>query len=392
MLKTGTGYSKNKSAETAAGAAAENAMKKAGISRANAVIVFASTRYRRSYQTILNKIQAVTNAQTIVGASGHGILTEEAEIERQNGIGVMVIASDTLNAESFMISNLQENNLAAGEKAGKLLREKIQAKLMLLFPDPFSFVSPLFFDGFKNAYGYIPMIGGAAAEEGKESKTYQFEGTQASFDSVAGLALGGNFHFETGITRSCRPFGEPLQITRSDGHTIYEMDGRPAYDILLESISHIECDNPNDVFKNIFIGVPMKNFQTDFSGDHYLVRNIMGVNAKKGHFTCTSPLEVGEFITFTFRDPNLARQDLRVTLEDLRERFGDSKPVMGFYFNCCARGELLYGTQGQDVALIREYFPGVPILGFFSFGELAPVDHVNHMHHQAGVLTLLAEK
>lgn len=391
MIKAGTGYSKSRSGEEAARAAAENALKKAGIRQADIAIVFASTRYRRSYQTILNKIKTVTGARSVVGASGHGILTEETEIERQNGIGVMVISSDQLSAESFLIGDLQENNVIAGEKAARFLREKIQPKLLMLFPDPFSFVSPLFFDGFENAYGYVPMIGGAAAEEGKESKTYQFEDEKAAFDSVAGLALGGDFHFETGITRSCRPFGEPLRVTKSEGHTIYEMDGRPAYDILLESISNIEFENPNDVFKNIFIGVPLKNFQTDFSGDHYLVRNIMGVNAKKGMFTCTSPVEEGEFITFTFRDPNLARHDFRNTLEDLRARMEGSKPVMGFYFNCCARGELLYGTHGQDVALIREYFPGLPVLGFFSFGELAPVDHVNHMHHQAGVLTLIAE-
>ncbi len=391
MIKAGTGYSKHRNAEAAAQAASETALQKAGISRADAVIVFASTRYRRHYQSILSKIKTVTGAQTIVGASGYGILTEETEIERQSGIGIMVFSSPDLQAESFLIPNLQENNFSAGEAAARFIREKLQTKLMLLFPDPFSFISPLFFDGLESNCGYIPIVGGAAAEEGRDSKTYQFEGENASFDSVAGLALAGNFRFETGITRSCRPFGEPLQITRSSGNMIYEMDGRPAYDILLESISHIDFEDPNDVFKNIFLGVPMKNFQTDFSGDHYLVRNIMGVNAKKGMLTCTSPVEQGEFVTFTFRDPNLARQDFKMTLEDLKDRLAPSRPVMGFYFNCCARGELLYGKQGEDAALIREYFPGVPVLGFFSFGELAPVDHVNHMHHQSGVLTFITE-
>ena len=392
MISAGTSYSKHKSALIAARTAAAEALKKSSAAKADIAVFFASAKYRRHYEAILEIIKTTTGATSIVGASACGILTEDTEIERQASIGIMVIASDQLTHESFLVSDLQENSFLAGETVGRFLREKIQAELLLLFPDPFSFQSPLFFDGLENTCGYLPIIGGAAAEDGREIKTYQMEGGRTAFDAVSGIAFGGKFRFETGITRSCRPFGEPLRVTRADGHSIYEMDGRPAYDILLESISHIEFRDPNQIFQNIFLGLPMKNFQTDFTSDHYLVRHIMGVNAKKGMLTCTSPVLEGEFVTFTFRDPNLARQDLRLTLEDLQGRLGDSKPALGFYFNCCARGENLYGQPGEDVALIRQYFPGVPLLGFFTYGEMAPVDHVNHLHHHSGVLTLIAEK
>lgn len=392
MILSGTSYSTHKTAIEAAREAASGAMKKSGASQADAVLFFASAKYRKHYSSILETIRHVTGAKTVVGASGCGILTEETEVERHTGIGVLVLKSDSIDTASFLVPNLQESSLRAGENAAQIIKERIQAELILLFPDPFSFQSPLFFDGFENAYGYVPMIGGAAAEDSRETKTYQMEGHQVSYDAVCGLALGGKFRFETGITHSCRPFGEALKITRADGNAIYEIDGRPAYDILLESISHIEFPDPDQIFQNIFLGLPLKNFQTDFSSDQYLVRNIMGVNAKKGVLTCTSPVLEGEFVTFTFRNPDLARQDLRLMLQDLKERLAPFKPAMGFYFNCCARGQNLYGKQGEDVAIIREYFPNVPVVGFFTYGELAPIDHVNHLHHHSGVLTLLAEK
>lgn len=391
MILAGTSYSKHKTAVEAAKIAAAGALEKSGAIQADIAIFFSSAKYRRYYGDILDTIRGVTGAKTIVGASGCGIVTDETEIER-HGIAVMVIQSDSINAASFLVQNLQENNFQAGEDAAKILAERLQAELLLLFPDPFSFQSPLFFDGFENTYGYVPMIGGAAAEDSRETKTYQMESGRVAFDAVSGLALGGNFRFETGITRSCRPFGDALRITRADGNAIYEIDGRPAYDILLESISHIEFRDPEQIFQNIFLGLPLKNFQTDFSSDHYLVRHILGVNAKKGMLTCTSPVLEGEFVTFTFRDPELARQDMRLMLQDVRERIAPSKPALGFYFNCCARGQMLYGKAGEDAALIREYFPNVPIIGFFTYGEIAPVDHVNHLHHHSGILTLLAEK
>ena len=117
----------------------------------------------------------------------------------------------------------------------------------------------------------------------------------------------------------------------------------------------------------------------------------MGVNVKKGMLTCVTPVEEGEFVTFTVRDPNFARQDLTMTLEDLKLRLSPSAPSFGLYFNCCARGRSLYGEANQDIALIKSHFPNLPLIGFFTYGEIAPVDHVNHLHHYAGVLTLFAE-
>ena len=390
MIKAGAAHSANRVAEKAAEMASRAALTQAGISKADAAIVFASSSYRRHYETMARKIREITGAEAIAGASGQGILTQDVEIEKKPGVAVLVLSGDDLEAVSFLLTNLQESNFRAGEKAGNLLIDrKMQPNLMMLFPDPFSFMSHHFFDGFENAYGYVPMIGGAAAEDGNEEKTYQFEGGETAFDAVSGLALSGNFRIETGITRSCQPFGEPLRITRSEGNMIYEMDGRPAYDILLECISHIEFDNPEQIFQRVFLGTPLKNFQTDFLAAPYLIRNIMGVNAKKGVLACIAPVEEGEFVTFTMRDAVMARRDMRNMLEDLAIRVNPSKPVCGFYFNCCARGQALYGVPDADVSMIREIFPGMPLIGFFSYGELAPVDHVNHLHQHSGILTVI---
>ncbi len=389
MIQAGTGFSKNRNAEKAAESASRAALEKSGAPKADTVLFFASSFYKKHYESIVRKIQDITGAHTIVGASSHGVLTEEQEIERHPAVAVMALASDEIHTRSFLIENLQENNFYAGEKAGILAQAGgIPPQMLFLFPDPFSFQSPFFFDGFESTAGYVPLLGGCAGEEGSEGKTYQIENGRAAFDAVSGLAFGGNFRVETGLTRSCQPFGEPFRITRSEGNMIYEMDGRPAYDILLESISQFPFQNSDQVLERIFLGTPLRSFQTEFS-NHYLIRNIMGVNVKKGMLACVAPVEEGEFVTFTMRDPDLARRDMRNMLDDLKNRIEPSKPAFGFYFNCGARGEGLYNAPSADIAMIREAFPGVPILGFYAYGEIAPVDHVNHLHYHSGVLTLV---
>lgn len=391
MEAAATAYSKIPIAEKAAESASQSLLKKLNGRRPGTVLVFATSEHRKNYEKIMKKVNEITGSTKIFGSSAAGVLTEEIEIERQAGIALMALPeSSSAEITPFIVPNLQENNFRAGEKLGSMIRQNMgKTEMILLFPDPFSFQSHLFFEGFENAYGYVPMAGAAASEDGAEEKTYQFGDGRAMFDSVAGLAFSGNLQCEIGLTRSCQPFGEPLRVTRSEGNMIYEIDGRPAYDMLLESISHIEFENPNQLFQRVFLGIPTRSFQTDFSSN-YLIRNILGVNAKKGMLSCVSPVEEGEFVTFTVRDPNLARQDLRNMLDDMRTRFMDKKPVCGFYFNCCARGELLYGEPNHDIQMIRNEFPGVPIAGFFGYGELAPLDHVNHMHQHTGVLALIS--
>ncbi len=391
MNAAATAYSKIPIAEKAAENVAKSLLKKLGGRQPDVVVIFATSDHRKNYQKILNRVAEITQAKQITGSSAAGVLTDEMEVERQAGIAAMAIVdSPGCQSSCFLIPNLQENNFRAGEKLGESLRANVApAKMMLLFPDPFSFQSPLFFDGLESGYGYLPIAGAAASEDGSEEKTYQFGDGRSSFDAAAGVVFSGRADCEIGLTRSCKPFGEPLKITRAEGNMIYEIDGRPAYDILLESISHIDFDDPGQLFQRIFLGVPTKSFQTDFSSN-YLIRNILGVNAKKGMLSCVSPVEEGDFVTFTVRDRIAARQDLREMLQDMSLRFVDRKPSFGFYFNCCARGAMLYGEPNHDIQMIRDEFPEVPIAGFFGYGEIAPLDHVNHMHQHSGVLVLVS--
>ncbi len=391
MTIAATAFSKLSNSLKAAENASRAVLEKLGTPRADAVLFFATTDHKRSYGEILKKIREMTGAREIAGASASGVLTEEAEIQYQPGLALMAFNETAdFKVSSFLARSLQENNFQAGETLGRSFRASgIQPQSLLLLPDAFSFQSHAFFDGFENACGYVPMTGGASSENGRENKTYQMQGEEITYDAAAGMAFSGNFRSDAGITRTCQPFGEPLRITRAEGNLIYEMDGRPAYDLLLESLSRIEFESPEHLLQRVFLGLPMRNYQTEFS-NNYFIRNIMSVNVKKGMLTCISPVEEGEFVTFTVRDPLLAERDMRSTLEDLQLRTLDTRPAFGFYFNCCARGEALYGEPDKDTSLIQEYFPKLPAIGFFGYGELAPVDHVNHLHHHTGVLNLIS--
>ena len=61
------------------------------------------------------------------------------------------------------------------------------------------------------------------------------------------------------------------------------------------------------------------------------------------------------------------------------------------YFNCCARGNSLYGIPGIDSAYIRQALGDFPLIGMFGGYELAPLGRANHLFAYTGVLALVTE-
>lgn len=393
MIRAGTGFSENASLEKAALEAAAQALERGGLSKVSTLLLFAALSEPQKWSSTVKKLKSLVGTDQIVGGSAFGVLTEQTEIEQRSSVAVMAFEGPAETFQPFLIPHLQENNFHAGERLSETFRNADwDPSLALIFPDAFSFQHGPFFDGFESETGFVPLMGGSASEQGGEEKAYQWYGNYFTLDSVSGLAFGKNLEFEWGITQSCQPLGEPFRITRSQGNMIFEIEGRPAYDIFLEQVTQLNFENSREVFHRLFLGLPISSYQTEFTRARYLIRNIMGVNPRKGAVACASQVDEGDYVTFALRDSSRAKEDLLLMLDDLRQRTQGRTPLFGFYFNCCARGTSLYGTPGEDTALIRDYFPRLPLTGFFTFGEIAPVDYVNHLHHYSGVLALAFER
>jgi small ligand-binding sensory domain FIST len=70
-------------------------------------------------------------------------------------------------------------------------------------------------------------------------------------------------------------------------------------------------------------------------------------------------------------------------LESIKEGlFG--KPRGGVYYSCLGRGSNLFGTNSEELGLIRDALGEFPLVGFFCNGEISH----NRLYGYTGVLTL----
>jgi small ligand-binding sensory domain FIST len=142
----------------------------------------------------------------------------------------------------------------------------------------------------------------------------------------------------------------------------------------------------------VFAGLPADPHKNSVAPGEYVVRNIIGIDQKKGILAVAEEVFEGERIVFTLRDSMRAREDLIQMLQRASQRLDGKTPSLGIYFNCCARGTPFYGIPGMDTAYIRQTLGDFPLIGLFGNFELGPLGRMNRLLAYTGVLVLITEK
>jgi len=395
MIKAGVGYSTQNDTERAAEEATKKALEGAGISRADWALLFPTFTHRYGYERALEAVSKLTGTSNISGCSAIGTLTTYGEVEGSESLVVMVVASDTVQAIPFLVSDFGDGGRAAGlEIGGRLKPHRAGKPLLAVFPDPFRIHSESLIDGIETRLGKdVPIVGASASEHPASKETYQFGGDTVTSGAVSGFMLSGSFSYTIDITQGCQPIGKPCIVTKAQRNLIMELNGRPAFEVMQEQVPWQILENPRRTMYTLFIGLPTDPRQNEIAPGEYLVRNLIGFDPDKGIVGVAAYVPEGQLISFTVRQATMAREDLKEMLERVARKRQTEKPFkFGFYFNCCARGTPLYGYSGIDTAYITHVLGEIPIIGFFGNSELAPLRNTNYLFTYTGVLVLISEE
>ena len=148
-------------------------------------------------------------------------------------------------------------------------------------------------------------------------------------DGVA-LAMIKNVHFTLGTGHGWIPFGEPMLITRIEGHRIYELDGQPAATRFRNAIRQVAKQDAELIGSNYQLGIPCGN------GD-YIIRNI--ISSEDEALVCVTAFPsksmVNLMTTSVLALPAIAK---RITEETLIRH---PHPRFAFLFDGISRERLL---------------------------------------------------
>jgi small ligand-binding sensory domain FIST len=416
MIRAGVGHSTNPDSVEAGVEAAKMALARLGQKRADLALVFATASHHPTYPQLLHTIRQLVKTDHLVGCSAYGVMTTDVELELTPAVGVMAIAGDELTLTPFCFHHLQERNEAVGRAIGRLIRQGDgqRAKpsrrgaarrteretaadpqeggqpLVVLFPDTFAMQPTMLFRGIHHEAGSVTIIGGGASEDGTLSQTYQFFGADATPNTVAGFMLEGSFVTTIGLSQACHPVGESMAVTRSKGNVVMELGGRPAFEIFEELIKAHDIE-PEQVGTQLFVGLPVDPAHTRLQRGEYLIRNIVGANPRQGSIAVATEVQEGQVLSFTLRQPDETKAAMEEMLQEMAQIHHGRPPAFALYFDCCGRGSSLYGESGTDLEVIKKHLGDIPLLGFFSYAEIAPLGQLTQLHNYTGVLALVSD-
>ena len=136
-------------------------------------------------------------------------------------------------------------------------------------------------------------------------------------------------------------------------------------------------------------GITYGNPATAIAAGRYRLAQIISVNPQDGSVTLSIRPASGEQLFWAMRQPLAAERDMRLTLERLQQELG-ATPDFGLCFPCMGRGPYFYGGVDRDLQLVQQRFPGMPLIGFYGNGEIAPFNGSNQLFQYAAVLGLFS--
>jgi hypothetical protein len=393
-IQAGVGISHHRNPKVAGQEAAEKALEAAGVEKPDFVFTFATVGYNQ--QALLEAVWEATRGAPLCGCSAEGVIAGAEADESNFAVAVMAISSDQLRFSHGMVTRLKEGPAEAGRAIAEAIQPEVNSDTLalFLFPDGITLNFDRLLAGLEgqlNLDRLLPLVGGTAGDNFAGKRTYQYHNDQVVSDGAAWALLSGQARIAWAVNHGCVPIGVEYKVTRSEGNVIYEIDGRPAVEVLREYLTEDEIEDWARAVMTFSFGLKVPGYMQDY--DEYIIRGMLGgKDEATGSVTIPTEVSEGMNIWMTRRDYEKLAKGVERVAEEIKAQLGDNPARLVFQFDCAGRGRMFLREQ-QKLQLLEklrgQMGPDVPWLGFYTFGEIAPVGEHNYFHNYTVVLTVI---
>jgi len=385
-MRVGIGLSTEKNLNRAVQSAIKQAAKNIGPEKINLAIVFSSTEFVHS--TILKTIRQLLGPIAVVGSSSIAIISNQG-IFKQGLVIMLLSLSEGLYVNTAFVDEMNAKPNDAGERLGEKLLSTFKntpRHLGIIFSDGLTRHGTGFLYGLQQRMGRsFPLVGASIGDDLTFKKTSLYFNQGVLNDAACGTLWGGKVNFGLGIKHGWKPLGKPRYVTKSYGNTVYEIDGLPAVNIYKEYFA-AGVDQLKKDLKRISIFYPIGIYLP--GEEEYLLRNILSIE-KNGSLIFQGNVPEGSPIRLMIGTKESCLAATRQALKEAKESFTGHAMNFVLVFNSISRYILLGRRAHKELAIIKEELgEETPIIGIYTYGELAPLKAVNYQgrtyfHNQA---------
>jgi small ligand-binding sensory domain FIST len=380
MMKWATTISRKTSFEDALLECAEGVARRLGPGPVSLTLAFVTPHFADYYPRLYGLVSRYLKPETFLGCSGGGVIGGGEEVERAPAVTLISALLPDVRLTPFHVSGPLPDLDGPPDAWERLIGVRAQDEpQFVLLADPFSGRPEALLAGLDYAFPNSPKIGGLASGATSPGLNALFLDEEVFSEGTVGVALSGDVAIDTLVAQGCRPVGELMRVTGCRGNFLYELDGRPAFEVLQELFASLDERDRQLASTALFVGVLMDEFRKEPQVGDFLIRNLIGVDPRHGALAVGENLQEGMRVRFHLRDAQTSAEDLHTMLKSYEKTLPGA--VSGaLLFSCLGRGEGLYGRPNFDTGVFREHLGDVPVGGFFCNGEFGPVGGTTFLH------------
>lgn len=234
----------------------------------------------------------------------------------------------------------------------------------------------------------VTTSGGFAADGDRLQTTYVWcDGEPQQSAAVALGFYGDRLKVGVSATGGWGPFGPDRLITRSHKNVLYEFDGKPALALYKQYLGEYAAGLPAS---GLMFPIELR------VGEHQqrVLRALLAIDEKEQSITFAGNVPEGSYARFMVGHiEDLIDGTVRAAQTSL-ERLGPTDGRFSLLVSCNARRAVLKQRVEEEVEAVREIVGDqTPLTGFYSYGEIAPLDASSRseLHNETMTITNFAE-
>lgn len=401
-LLVGVGQSSQENSYMAGYDAASECLRKLG-TRPGVLIVFASSHFDQD--RLLASIISVTGNIPMVGGTTAGEISTTG-IASQSVV-IMALSSPQLDFTTGIGPGMSRDEEACAAALVADIRKKKKSLKnplsLIVFPDGLGGDGVKVIRGLHRTLGTeIEIAGGYLGDDEFFKNTFQYYNGKVYRDAVPGLLICAKketgFKTGIGVGSGFETIGGRFYCTESEGNTVKKFDNERALDLYKKFLGEERSRKLPGICLEYPFG--LIDEKVSIKGKEYFqLRCGLTVDHEKGTIQLAGSIPEGSAVTLATalrRDIiNGAERAARQAMECLE----DARPRALLMLSCVGRKLVLGRRTHEEVDAVRKVLGrNVPLSGFFTYGEIGPIDKMNKnlavtkFHNETVVLWVLGTK
>jgi hypothetical protein len=395
----GVGYSSHSDSFSAGKEAATNAIEKLN-GTTKILIVFGAMRF--NHRELLAGIASVAVDIPMIGGTTAGEISSAGF--STGSVVIMALSNDDLEFVTGIGHNMSNDERACSVELVNDILGKTgfdPNASLLVFPNGMGGDGLKVLEGLQLSLGKdFEITGGYLGDDERFENTYQYYNGMVYKDAIVGLMVIKKSGYKTGIgVRSgFTSIGNSFFCTSSEGNIVKEFEHANALELYKDFLGEERAERLPAVCLEYPFGI-IDNNPSDSTESLFQLRCGLSVDHEKGTIALAASIPEGSEVTLTTASRGDIINGAREAAAQAKKSLGDATPMALIMFSCVGRKLVLGRRIQEEVDAVRECIGhDVPIIGFYTYGEIGPIDKTKpelssvKFHNETVVLWLLGKE